>query len=133
MLKKTKPEKLSEAELLKSRLYADQMVMGACFIVPSLYWLGIVNTGPVEWLDALGVINVPDAHALRSVFQWHEYIPIFLFYVVGGLAWSPISATVLLPFRRSLIAFFMGSKAAMKEADELLSSKANTSSTPGQN
>ncbi|MCK9709851.1 hypothetical protein [Pseudomonas syringae] len=122
----------AEVNLIKDFDRAHMMLMGICGILPFLYWIGVINTGPLEWWQAVSAVSKPDAVADRSIFELGGVFASFAAYMVGGFGWLGISGACVWPFKRRLMAFFMGSEKALDTAERQQYEAATTPIPRGQ-
>ncbi|WP_219096225.1 hypothetical protein [Pseudomonas sp. UMAB-40] len=101
-------------------------MFSSCLVVPLLYWFGAINTGPVEWLQAIGWIpasNDSESFGIVEVFRGFEH---FGRAACSGGAWAIISAFFLWPFQRAIAIKYIGSEEAFEAALEMQRAKETT-------
>tara|TARA_R110000851_G_scaffold7950_1_gene30556 strand:- start:17826 stop:18407 length:582 start_codon:yes stop_codon:yes gene_type:complete len=114
-------KQLSPEEHAKSLGTLQRLMLGACLIAPALYWLGVINTGPVEWLQSAGFLTRSVTDITTSGFaQLFESMNSMLLGLVGGLSWGMLSALCLMPFTRRIAVKFLGSEDALQMAQEVM-------------
>lgn len=93
----------------------------ACFICPALYWVGILPTGPLEWLQAIGIVpKLPvnqTPSPVEGMFQSLNTITAWLF---GGASWVALCFFVMGFFKHRIERRFLGSTDAYRAAEEAL-------------
>ncbi|MHB9376217.1 hypothetical protein ALO95_200041 [Pseudomonas syringae pv. antirrhini] len=95
------------SRLAESLMGLQVLLNAPCYVMPMLYWFGVVHFGPLECLMRLGVVPTnPDR--LLGVWYW----------LLGGAWWAPLTYMLLLPFRKRIIVKLMGSEAAYRTALE---------------
>lgn len=114
-------EQLSPQDHVKALKSARRLLIYGCYVLPVLYWIGVIDTGPVEWLQSTNVLQVPaketDSHGVLWIFDSMNRLTLWL---AGGVSWGMVSAVCLMPFTRRITVKLLGSEAALEAAQEAI-------------
>lgn len=104
----------SQVQSYKATSYG---MVGICMVLPILYWFGVIGTGPLEWLQAIGVVQKPafadGSPGLESMFSDMNQATLWLF---GGIMWMGVSLLALTPFKVRIYRKVLGSMEAVDAA-----------------
>jgi len=120
-----KPENSSElSDHVCSYRAATKLTTIACFILPVLYIFGLIDSGPLDWAQALGFKQPPQEYEISTkTFQAVDHL---IYVTVNAGLFAVLSMAILVFFRERIAVYFVGSREAVIAAINEIHRKEST-------